>query len=391
MRSHAERERLTKEARGKNIVDVATSLGMGLVRQGKNFSWDQHDSFMIDTRKNFFYWNAQGFGGDPIKLVQTIKDCSFKEAVGYLTDSEIAKAAINTTKEKPFHYFLSDHKSISSAKDYLQNKRCLSEQTIDFALSQGSLAQSSYKDYKTGDTQPVIVFKALDQQQNVRGMTVQGVWEQKNEKRPYLKKTHGDGFLGYMLKVGEPPTNHTLSEDNPLKIIAFEAPIDLLSYYELFNKELNNTILVSMNGLRKGTISKCLANQLNAPITEAEKPDYLDQLDKRMNPNKLIQLVLAVDNDSAGKKFIHDFGIKNIDVSLQVPALMAGEEKSDWNQVLQRLKQPEIDPFKERIEAEKQSVTHRIDPIAKVKKTSRIDPVAKQAETPRINPSVTLK
>ncbi|MBU5584940.1 DNA primase, partial [Enterococcus sp. S181_ASV_20] len=78
----------------------------------------------------------------------------------------------------------------------------------------------------------MIVFKAIDDVGKVRGITVQGVWEQKDDKRPFLKKTHGDGFSGFMIKVGQPPTAQELSEDNPLKIIAFEAPIDLLSYYE---------------------------------------------------------------------------------------------------------------------------------------------------------------
>ncbi len=51
MRSHSERQKLVQEAHEKNIVDVAVSLGMGLVREGRNFSWDQHDSFMINTKR----------------------------------------------------------------------------------------------------------------------------------------------------------------------------------------------------------------------------------------------------------------------------------------------------------------------------------------------------
>ncbi len=41
---------------------------------------------------------------------------------------------------------------------------------------------------------------------------------------------------------------------------------------------------------------------------------------------------------------------KNFDVTVHVPALMEGETKSDWNQVLQRLKKPVKEPFKDRLE-----------------------------------------
>lgn len=398
MRSHSDRQKLLQEARERNIVDVATILGMGLVREGRNYCWDQHDSFVINTKKNAFYWNSQGFGGDPIKLVQTMTECSFKEAVNYLTDSEITAAKIDTSEPKEFRYFLKDHKTFSTARKYLHEQRLISNETIDSLLSEGALAQSSYTDFKTNKTQPVIVFKAINESGKIAGISVQGVWKQKEQKRPYLKKTHGDGFSGFMVKVGQPPTGENLSEDDPLKIIAFEAPIDLISYYELFKKDLGNAILLSMNGLRKGTISKCLANQLGSSVKEKDKPDFLDDLNKRMKPNKLIQLVLAVDNDKAGRKFINEFGAENFDITPHVPALMEGETKSDWNQVLQRLKKPVKEPFKARVDHADQVTKQikevdqqRINPVAKPGQQPRINPVAREAEQPRINPSVTFK
>lgn len=387
LRSHEERQKLLQEAKGKNIVDVAVSLGMGLVREGKSFSWDQHDSFVIDTRRNYFYWNSEGVGGDSIKLVQLIKECSFNEAVSYLTGSEIPDAKIDTSESKEFCYFLKDHKTFSTARKYLHEQRSISNETLDQVLSQGTLSQSSYTDYKTNKTQPVIVFKAIDDEGKVRGITVHGVWKQEDPGEPYLKRTHGDGFSGFMIKVGHPPTGEELSNDNPLKIIAFEAPIDLISYYELFNKDMDNVILLSMNGLRKGTISKCLANQLGVPMKESDKPDFLDDLNKRMQPNKLIQLVLAVDNDKAGRKFIKDFGAENFDITVHTPALMEGETKSDWNQVLQRLKKSKDEVFRSRID----QAAHVTKEIQKAVEQPRINPIAEPAERSRINPSATIK
>lgn len=336
--SHSKRQNAVELAKSKNIIDVAISLGMGLDRSGKNFTWDQHDSFMFDTRKNYFYWNSQRFGGGPIQLVKAIKNVSFKEAVNYLNGTDIKVAKLDNTEPKKFSYFLNDHKSFTLARKYLHDKRSISNETIDFLLSQGALAQSSYTEYKTNKSQPVIVFKSLDSENKIKGFSVQGVWKQKKEKRPYLKKTHGDGFSGFTVRVGQPPVGNQISEKKPLKIIAFEAPIDLISYYELFKKDIGDAILVSMNGLKKGAISKLLANQLEADIKENEKPDFLDTISKKMKPNDLIQIVLAVDNDKAGKKFIRNFDVSNIKVTSDIPQLLEGENKSDWNQVLQRLK-----------------------------------------------------
>ena len=79
--------------------------------------------------------------------------------------------------------------------------------------------------------------------------------------------------------------------------------------------------------------------------------------------------------------------------------MIEGETKSDWNQVLQRLKKPVNEPFKKRLEQadkaikqEKQEIDQqRINPVAKPGEQPRINPVAREAEQPRINPSVTFK
>lgn len=372
LKSHEERQKITEEARGKNIVDVAHSLGMNLIRNGRNYYWDQHDSFVLDTRKNIFYWNSQQQGGDSIKLVRLMTGCSFKEAIQYLTSSDIATAKIEVGEPKKFSYFLKDHRTFNTARKYLHEQRQLSNETIDFFLSKSVLAQSSYRDYETKETEPVIVFKALDQANKVKGMTVQGIWKQEKYDRGYLKKTHGDGFVGMTVHVGNPPAGKKICEENPLKVIAFEAPIDLMSYYELFNQTLDNAILVSMNGLRKGTISKLIANQLGASIKENEKPDFLDNLNKRMRPNKLVEVYLAVDNDAAGVKFVNDFDISCFKITPHVPKMMPGETKSDWNQVLQRLKEPEKEKkFEQRINRAA-AVQKAVEPVTR----ARIDPVA---------------
>ena len=73
---------LTKEeAKNMNILDVANSLGMNMLKSSRNeYYWDEHDSFKINTSKNMFRWYSKDIGGDVIQMVQTLRGVSFREA-----------------------------------------------------------------------------------------------------------------------------------------------------------------------------------------------------------------------------------------------------------------------------------------------------------------------
>ena len=233
--NHQERQRMISEASSKDIVEVAESLGMDLQKRGRTYIWKEHDSFVIDPIKNMFYWNSQRKGGNPVNLVKLIKACSFKEAIGFL--SGIETHVFKSDKEaapRKFHYYLKDHKNTNLARAYLRDERKLSDSTIDFFESQGVISQASYKNYGEDKTQPVIVFKAMNPEGKIKGMSVQGIWKNSAYgKRGHLKKTHGDGFYGCSVKVGNPPSPSEISENNKLVIIAFEAPIDMMSYSKI--------------------------------------------------------------------------------------------------------------------------------------------------------------
>lgn len=59
LHSHNDRERMIEEASNKNIIKVALSLGMRLRKVGQDYTWQEHDSLKLVTKKNYFYWNAQ--------------------------------------------------------------------------------------------------------------------------------------------------------------------------------------------------------------------------------------------------------------------------------------------------------------------------------------------
>ena len=96
-------------------------------------------------------------------------------------------------------------------------------------------------------------------------------------ERGKLKKTFGDGLYSCVVKVGHPPiieekkansTDNIISDQNPLKIIVFEAPIDMMSYYELFKDKIGDAYLMAMSGLKKGAVSTLLAEKFTVKITE---------------------------------------------------------------------------------------------------------------------------
>lgn len=195
------------------------------------------------------------------------------------------------------------------------------------------------------------------------------------------------------VRIGNPPTPQDMSLERPLKIIAFEAPIDLMSYYELFKNKMGDAILVSMNGLRKGTISKLLSNIMRPDLEkfkEEQKATYLDDFDELMGKgafvsHEFLKVILAVDNDEIkwndklkkdvqpAQDFIKKFGVKNIPVIPHVPKLIEGQTNNDWNAMLQELKKPRQSVFEQRAEVaheqrQKQSPPIEIAPAVNVNK-----------------------
>lgn len=351
--NHYQRQELLSNMKKKDIISVAESLGMELVNVGKSYKWKEHDSFVFDTRKNTFFWNSRSIGGDTVKLVQLIKNCSFNEALEYLKNGEITEHKAVATQRK-FHYFLKDHDNIDKVKQYLTDVRKLDAATVDYFYQKGIIAQADYKNPETNTYEPVLVFKNMDKNGNVKGIAIQGITKhEENTHRPYLKRTLGDGYFGTKVLVGNPPLKpNERSSDNPLKIIAFEAPIDLMSYYEIFKDKMGDCVLVAMNGLRKESISTAFCEiAFPGAETEALRISALDHVQDNINATDRFRIILSVDNDEAGKRFIENFNFNKFPVKPHLPELKPGETKSDWNQVLQTAKQATKNPFYDRVAA----------------------------------------
>ena len=331
-----------EEAKRLSIISVAEQLGIELKRTGSySYTWTEHDSFVIDARKNEFHWNSRTEFGDVIQLVQSIKGVSYKEAMHFLETGEFKQ--VNSENQmapkEAFHYNLEkyENKDFSASRTYLKAHRGLSDDTINFFISQGSMAEATRK--KGDYFEPVIVFKYKDNTGFLAGASLQGIVENRVHypERGRLKQImrNSDGQLGFSIDIGIPK-----------RLVFAEAPIDLMSYYELHKDRLQDVRLVAMDGLKDGIISRRFM-ELYAEINDKSYQvnqntgKALEVVAKTTNYFKDGQhqdmITLAVDNDMAGHKFITSLQEKGIPVQIAIPPILhRDQEKEDWNDFLKR-------------------------------------------------------
>lgn len=331
---------LTKEeAKNMNILDVANSLGMNMLKSSRNeYYWDEHDSFKINTSKNMFRWYSKDIGGDVIQMVQTLRGVSFREAINYLDTGHFEEAKVQEVTREPFKYLLEKYETdFDNGRRYLKEVRGLSDETIDFFLKEKALALVNRK-YKDGYSEQVLVFKYFDDNQNIIGGTLQGIVPNKDryEGKGYLKQIiyNSDGTAGVNVTVGEKAN----------RLIFFEAPIDMMSYYELNKHNLNNVKLISMDGLKESTVARYLIEHIITDEARRKTLDFSNAVDYMnfiikdtdyFDHNKNTDVItLAVDNDSAGRNFIEKLEKIGLKFQTELPPQLKNKEKTDWNEVL---------------------------------------------------------
>ncbi|MCO4486509.1 hypothetical protein Si120_01021 [Streptococcus infantarius subsp. infantarius] len=330
-----------------DIVAVAESLGMKL-KPGSSgtYYWEEHDSFHIYPNTNTFRWWSRSIGSNTIDLVQVVREeltgqkPSFKEAAAFLETGQFENVTVQPPVKEPFEYYLEryEHSDFNIGRQYLKEERGLSDETIDTFLASGNLATATHK--KGDYFEPVIVFKSRDNDGKMIGASLQGIVENRvqHPERGRLKQImkNSDGTAGFSLDIG-----------NPKRLVFAEAPIDLMSYYELHKDELQDVKLVAMDGLKKSVISRYVADMLtdgkySQTMSNEQIRGALDALNKTTN---ILQehpdlITLAVDNDEAGQIFIKGLQDDGIPVVPDLPPRQANQTKMDWNDYLKQETNP---------------------------------------------------
>ena len=365
-RGKSRRERV-EFARSRDILDVANELQMELVQSGRDYRWKEHDSLVISPDKNLWKWFSRNTGGDAISLVETIKEVDFNQSVDFLNDGNFKEFQMVERPQEDFKYYLEKYEQpLSAGRDYLRNQRGLSDETIDYFLEQGVIAQANAKlDYfaegnsgnSTNAIEPVIVFKSLSSSGEVVGASLQGIQEN-------WEKWPKHGYAKVIMKNSDPMTGIHVDIGSPKRLIFTESPIDLMSYYELHKDSLQDVRLVSMDGLKESTIGRHLS-QIQAEIsgkplrwTPEQMADGLQvAIDHHFfEDGKNADLItLALDNDKAGRTFIQELEAKGAVINSDLPELRPGQDKTDWNDVLKNKQEEKSDSreseFEEKAEA----------------------------------------
>lgn len=270
-----------------DIVDFARNNGMAVVNKGRDYRLEDHDSFVFDRRKQRFHWNSQNIHGDIIELsklffidkeIQDPKE-QFKAATNFILKSENKVERVDNLhfeteqyKDHPKDYQLLTEKG----RSYLKEERKLPGWLIDYAENEGLLAELKPRNERQN-------FLVRDDRLD---HAVAFLW-----KDPQTKETVGASYQGTKIdfdRFGERGTykhidknstaNHgfNLKIGDPKHLKFFESSIDMLSYAALNREKLQDTWLVSMEGLKHNVISHYFGEAVSELSQKQEFPKSIE-------------------------------------------------------------------------------------------------------------------
>ncbi|MGW9103207.1 toprim domain-containing protein [Priestia megaterium] len=297
------RKEESMKAREVDLLSYLEAKGETFVKEGKYYRHTEHDSLLI--KGNMYAWNSRnetGYGA--ISFAQMYYGMSFPQAVLDINKGDYKEVShsheqpsVSTSKE-PFRYPKElEVQDQTKAKEYLIKERHIDPRLVHWLFQKDLIAQ---------DKRNNVVFKWREQggKGKVIGADRQGTVTMKNKR----------GSFKQVLPNDNPHTGFSVDVGKPMSIHFFESPIDLLSYWSIQEKQLQNTRLISMNGLKPKTVAQSYlaARREGLPVKE---------------------LVLAVDNDQGGKEFIEKMNqIVNADlIKGALPTI-----GKDWNDELKK-------------------------------------------------------
>lgn len=230
------------------IDDVAILCGLNLEKNGRYSLRDRdHDSLVLDLKRNFFFWNSQGKRGGCVSLYREIMNVDFKEAVLKLMPNiDLDKKFVEAVREKPnelsdkerhsdlynqlkeLNYDSDENKLMRQSIAYLTKTRGLDKDIVNKMINEKMIYQISDK------YGPKVAFVGRKDNMYISSVCQRSV-------SPKIK-FKGD-FKNCNYKVGwfyDPETNGRFGEkgNSNKPLLVFEANIDMISYMSLL-KECN--------------------------------------------------------------------------------------------------------------------------------------------------------
>lgn len=267
-----------------NAVDLEEFLraqGETLVRSGKEYRWKAHDSLTVCGNK--WFRHSQSKGGFPVDFVMEFYGKSFPEAVQMLTGEP--GEAQPEADPAPSPAFRLPLRNVTNANilNYLTQERKLSPSLVNFFIAAGDI----YEDAAHHN----VVFVGWDADGHPRYASSRGIHEKFRQDAAGAEKAFGFAHRG-----------------TDKQLLVFEAPIDLLSFIELFPKNWQQHNYLSLGGVSGKALRQFLS----------ERPD-------------LERVFLCLDADKAGEdacKRLAALLPDTVSVTRIQPCM------KDWNDVL---------------------------------------------------------
>ena len=281
-------------ANAANLEDFLRAQGETLVRSGKEYRWKAHDSLTVCGNK--WFRHSQSKGGYPVDFVMEFYGKSFPEAVQMLTGEP--GEAQPEADPAPSPAFRLPLRNVTNANilNYLTQERKLSPSLVNFFIAAGDI----YEDAAHHN----VVFVGRDADGHPRYASSRGIREKFRQDTAGAEKAFGFAHRG-----------------TDKQLLVFEAPIDLLSFIELFPKNWQQHNYLALGGVSAKSLQQFLS----------ERPD-------------MERVFLCLDSDKAGEdacKRLAALLPETMSVTRIQPCM------KDWNDVLvHRAEIPNRDYFK---------------------------------------------
>ena len=288
-----------------NLPQFLMSHGFDLKRAGKEYIWKDHDSLHIrdngpGERGQWFRF-SENKGGDNIGFLREYMGMSFTEAVEALTGESADRTytpPTRTYKPEPVRQAVKEL-SLAEADNsrrvfaYLCKTRGLDYDMLSALVKQGVISQEE----KTGN----VLFKYFDDKGSVIGAEKVGTSTEHKFKGIATGSAAGQGFE-VVRGTGE-------------KAFFFESAIDMLSYLQMYEGELDNCRLVSMMGVKPNIVLETMARH-------------------NIKPENVF---LCSDNDTAG----NDFAERLREEYPDMKRIVTPDRYKDWNDMLRGIPKTE--------------------------------------------------
>ena len=221
-------------ANAANLEDFLRAQGETLVRSGKEYRWKAHDSLIVCGNK--WFRHSQSKGGFPVDFVMEFYGKSFPEAVQMLTGEP--GEAQPEAGPAPSPAFRLPLRNVTNANilNYLTQERKLSPSLVNFFIAAGDI----YEDAAHHN----VVFVGRDADGHPRYASSRGIREKFRQDAAGAEKAFGFAHRG-----------------TDKQLLVFEAPIDLLSFIELFPKNWQQHNYLSLGGVSGKALRQFLSER----------------------------------------------------------------------------------------------------------------------------------